>query len=366
MRKPITVIGLIVGAAFVAWAGGIARAEIAPYPAAPLCPTHDDRAYHGLWDAARGCHYNHTHGDNPHELDGLFGTEIYSWFGGEISYPWQTFSASGTENQLKHEGYYWIVRSNIPCPANATEGCVTDFRLLMHMHADGHDTGVRYHSYFVQKRVCPNPNNSTQNGCGIATSGGWQDTGDLLVNGNLTIDVPGNGNCHKQHRSTDGMAVWYPCQRWGLEGPDGLFRESVAIHNEWDRTSTDPAQVAVYTDTVCYPNPRCTSNGTFLRPHLIQLDIPANPIEDLFDPDNNNIVESFNGFTTPYGVVDPACTEVSAVCVPLQLTNIRTNLTYAYRDTDPGRSYDVWFCGGVQCTMTSPGRVTSNWAQPHH
>ena len=62
-------------------------AQIEPYPDAPACASHDDRAYHSLWDAERGCHYDHQHGDDPHELDYKLGTDIYGLMGGEISYP---------------------------------------------------------------------------------------------------------------------------------------------------------------------------------------------------------------------------------------------------------------------------------------
>lgn len=362
MKKPFTVVSIVIALALVG-ASVATGLPIAPYPTAPLCASHDARAYHGLWNADLGCHYNHTHGDNPHELDALFGDDLYTEFGGEISYPWQTYSAAGFENDLKHQGYYWVVRSNIPCPvATTSAGCVTDFRALVHFHADGHDTPVRYHSFYLEARVCPSPAQA-QIGCGYAKMGGWQDTGDLLVDGVTVIDSPNNGNCHKQHSATSGMAVWYPCFRYGQEGGQGLGRASLAIHNEWDYTS--PAAPSVYTDTICYGNPRCVNNGSFVRPHLISVDIP-DEAEALAEGVENNIVESFVGFTTPYGVIDPTCTEVNAVCAPLVLTNLATKYSYSYTDVDPGRSYDVWFCNGVQCTATSPGRRTANWIVPLH
>jgi len=69
--------------------------DVEPYADAPACPSHDDRAFHALWDAERGCHYDHEHGDNPHDVDHIFGTEFYDWAGGEISYPWQTPDENG-------------------------------------------------------------------------------------------------------------------------------------------------------------------------------------------------------------------------------------------------------------------------------
>src|SRR3990167_1425085 len=79
---------------------------VLPYAGAPLCPIHNDREWHALWDYDQGCHYNHEHKDNPHDLDDVFGTQIYEIAGGSISYPWQT----PNENLNKHNSYGWIVR----------------------------------------------------------------------------------------------------------------------------------------------------------------------------------------------------------------------------------------------------------------
>lgn len=67
-------------------------APLEPYAGAPECPpeAHDDRLWHGLWNAELGCHYTHEHHENPHRMDYLFGTAVYGWMQGEISHPWQT------------------------------------------------------------------------------------------------------------------------------------------------------------------------------------------------------------------------------------------------------------------------------------
>lgn len=361
MKKPFTAVSIAI-ALMLVFASVATGLPIDPYPSAPLCVVHDLLAYHGLWDFEAGCHYNHTHGDDPHQLDALLGTSIYAEMGGSISYPWQTYTAAGTENDLKHQGYYWVVRQNLSCNIPVGGSCITDFRAVSHFHADGHDTPVRFHSMFMQARVCWRTASATN--CGLAQMGGWQDTGDLLVNGVTIIDNPNNNGCHKQHRSTDGNAVWYPCLKYGEAGGEGFGRVSFAIHDEWDVTS--PTAPGVYTDTICYGNRNCTNNGSYVRPHLIKVDVPGGAVEDLLDPDNNNVIESFSGFTTPYGVIDPACVAVSAVCVPLKFENVAVNYSYIYRDIDLGRDYDIYFCGGVWCTATSPGRQTSAWIEPLH
>ena len=93
--------------------------NIQPFAGAPACEeigvAHDDRAWHGIWNYDHGCHWDHEHKQNPHELDAIFGTEYYALAGGELSYPWQTYAGSGenfeayvpgtaTENSGKHQG----------------------------------------------------------------------------------------------------------------------------------------------------------------------------------------------------------------------------------------------------------------------
>lgn len=101
---------------------------VEPYASAPTCPTHDDRAYHGIWNGERGCHYNHSHGDDPHSVDDIFGTAFYDWAGGEISYPWET----PRENELKHAAYNWFVRVEDDCFSEYEDGCVRAFRAQAH------------------------------------------------------------------------------------------------------------------------------------------------------------------------------------------------------------------------------------------
>ena len=75
---------------------------IAPYASAPLLPTHDPTAWHGLWDATHGCHYDHEHGDNPSLADAYFGKAGALWGGQTISYP---FATSVMEDTMKHARY---------------------------------------------------------------------------------------------------------------------------------------------------------------------------------------------------------------------------------------------------------------------
>jgi hypothetical protein len=82
--------------------------NIQPYAGAPECPTHDNTQWHALWDSVRGCHYNHTHGDDPSLADKYFGPAGTLWGGQTISYP---FAASAHENHMKHGGYKYSVKT---------------------------------------------------------------------------------------------------------------------------------------------------------------------------------------------------------------------------------------------------------------
>jgi len=103
--------------------------DVEPYADAPLCPSHDDRAFHTLWDAERGCHYDHEHGDNPHDVDHIFGTEFYDWAGGEISYPWQTPDENGVLFALRRWLCEGLPRAGTRRWRNRGRGRAVSFRV---------------------------------------------------------------------------------------------------------------------------------------------------------------------------------------------------------------------------------------------
>jgi hypothetical protein len=327
-------------------APAVAAAQVQPYPTAPTCPTHNNRAWHGLWDAQRGCHYNHHHGDNPHEVDGVFGTTLFGIMGGEVSHPWQTFNADGYENDLKHAGYFWHVRRNLPCES---DGCITDFRILVHQHPTGRDAPVRFHSGVLEAAVLDRQTGLTGS---IRVPGLWIDFGDLLVDGNLTLDVAGNGNRHKQHHSSGTpQIIWYGASQADNAGRQGFVRISTSVHDVWDHTTA--ANPGLTTDYACYGDPRCRANATQLRPHLITVSIPG-VLRGLVDPDRNGLAD-WTGWTNRYGVPTTGCSRASLDCVPVTISRVRTNVSYVCDRTCASsyRDYDVYF-----------NRQTSGWSQP--
>lgn len=340
---------------FTLLASTSAFAQTAPFAGAPLCPTHNNRAWHGLWDASRGCHYNHQHGDNPHDVDDLFGTSLFGLMGGEISHPWQTFNAEGFENNLKHAGYFWHVRRNLP-PQDGQTSWISAFRILVHQHPTGRDAPVRFHSGVFEAITT---DTSGERGY-IQIPGMWIDFGHLLVNGQTVLDVgqdaePGR---HKQHvDSGTPQIIWYGASR-ATADPDrrgrvdrGFVSVSTSVHDAWDFTTA--ANPGGSDDFVCFPNPRCRANATMLRPHLIMVHL-RRPVQDMVDADGDGIA-NWRGYTDRYGVPVQGCTRASLDCVPVTITNIRTGVDYVC-DRECAASYrdhDIYF-----------GGQTSGWSQP--
>lgn len=340
-----------------------------PYVGAPECMVHDPNAWHGVWNAEMGCHYDHTHGDNPHTLDGVFGTMAYEWMGGDVSYPWQTFSAAGLENNLKHSGYIWVVRTQEEigtCFSRYGDGCFMAFRSLVHFLGSDADAKVRFHSVWTEALICNEANPSE---CGVVRHGGWQDTGDLYVDDVLFIDVPNppyrSTNAVKLH-FTNQFATWYPVTAYG--------RTSIEIGDMWGLVDTTTTDINV--TFFCAGTPGCDRNASMFQPHVIGFAIGGAQLDsnevtrrqsDLFDTDGDGLA-NFVGFSDRYGrvLVDAAgvpvtTCEIGLDCVPFQIENVRIGLQYQFRGEALGnpvlrpdgrawpaggyREYDVYFDG---------------------
>ena len=322
-----------------------------PYPDAPLCPDHDPRAYHGLWDSARGCHYDHHHGDAPHAVDDIFGTDYYTWAGGSISYPWQTFNAQTgcLENDCKHSGYIWLVRRDQPCESRYTNGCVVAFRALVHAMSSVHDTSVRYHSAWLEALVC---REDAPNVCGVIRSGGWQDTGDLLIDRRRIIDYPNNFNRIKLHSFNNGtshVGTWYAGSPGGEERRGGMWSVAVELGDMWG--PIDPADQMQVQFFCPDPTIDCRWNGSTYQPHNVAVGFPPR-FRALVDPDGNRIAD-YHGHADRWGNPVSGCSSVGLDCVPLVLEGVP--LGYEYQGRFEYREYDVLF-----------DRHTSGWIQPPH
>lgn len=340
-------VGFVVACAVMSWLSAAVSAQIAPTPGAPACDpaTHPVNGYHSLWDAARGCHWDHHHGDNPHLVDDLLGTGLFGILGGEgPGHPWQTFSTAGMENDLKHGGYFWFVRRNMGCDATP---CIVAFRIQAHMQPRK-DSPVRNHSFVYEALG--------SDGAYVLTVG-WMDTGGLRVDNAPIIPAPDAGNREKQHSFTSPTQVWYASSIADhLPGPNGnipqgVVRISTTMLNAWTRTN--PANPSQDDNYFCYPNPRCRVNATAMRPHLITASIPPE-LRDVLDPTGSGVV-NYNGYADRYGVpVVSGCSSYSLDCAPLIIQNMRVDRSYDACELGCGTSnHDIFFNG-----------QTSNWAKP--
>jgi hypothetical protein len=329
----------------------------APYESAPACTTHNKRAFHTLWNPIDGCHYDHQHGDNPHDVDDLFGTSLFTLMGGEVSHPWQTFSDAGYENDLKHAGYFWHVRRDLQA-APGQDGYIKAFRVLVHQHPTGRDAAVRFHSTVFEASVVEVATGAEGY---IQIPGMWIDFGHLKVDGKIVLDVgkeaePGR---HKQHSSFGTpQLIWYGASE-ATHTPDffgriprGFISVSTSVHDAWDFTS--PYNPSSTEDYVCYGNPQCRQNATFLRPHFMVVHIPRELVP-LLDPDGDGIAD-WSGYTDRYGVPVQNCLAASLDCVPVTMRGISTRVDNYMCDKqceNQYRDYDIYFNGR-----------TAGWSQP--
>jgi hypothetical protein len=159
-----------------------------PASSVPLCDKHDPTAWHALYNSGENCHYDHEHKQDPGEANDIFGPVAGLYGGQEISYPWQTFSAAGTENQLKHGGYGWLVSRGLDCYSAYSDGCLTDFRVQYHAIMAAPGAVTRFHSFWLEARGC---RESNPDQCGIIRTGGWADYGRLEIDGKH-IPLPGD------------------------------------------------------------------------------------------------------------------------------------------------------------------------------
>ncbi len=304
----------------------------------PLCPTHNQMEWHALIDPVRNCHYNHEHKDNPGlfyagmsaeeratatKVNQLFGAPG-AWFGGtSISYPWQTFMGAGedyppasskTENMMKHEGYGWIVRVDIPKPAYSKQW-IKDYRVQYHAIFGAAGAVTRFHSFSLEANIC-----KTLTDCRIVQTGGWLDFGNLIVNRKPIWLPDQEGDTHRRRihasinvyeedwvENINPSAFWYGTLtrmdrveegwQWEGEAPFKLLQVVLESQDVWGPISlSDPAQLQFY----C-PDFACKQNGSTVKMHRLQIATEAG---------------GFSGFTDRYGVVNPDCKNVGLDCIP--------------------------------------------------
>lgn len=326
---------------------------ISPYVGAPECGSHTSTVYHGLWNAQLGCHYSHEHKmEYPVWATELFGDYTQYTTGQEISYPWQTVSAHGLENDVKHEGYSRHAQDlrNYPCSPNLNNAYgVNAYFVETHNLAVAMEYTGRVHSFFGMAQLCsPTDPNYT----GRIIAGGWQDFGQLVSSYQgvvvpkpntplpaypspkppyFTLDCLGEAEYCKQR--VQGHTTWDSHDssggNSGIEGhPFGVgFRQTdVYIYLMQDQTDEpEPAFTLFCQDeNGNYLALGCWNNGSTYSAYKIIISIPRE-WDGLvgFDEDNaRNGFVTHHGFGDVHGTPNPECIEYGPMCTPLILENV--------------------------------------------
>lgn len=298
----------------------------------PICTDHDPTKWHPLVrrnpDSSIACTYGHEHHTNPNSANDIFGPPS-AWYGGtqEISYPWQTASALGQENQVKHQGYKWHVLRDMECkPAGGpSDGCIRAVRIQTHTLGTAADAVVRFHSYSFEALV------EFGGRQGIVRHGGWLDFG------HLTLGVDGGGGHLCPPLSGDPT---YPC----ASGPTRNHSSTNVppphvAHNAYlsawysEHKTTQLSTTFEEWGPIDYANP---SNQRFFGEPGRNANNSRGGIGNMFVGLLGNFwdwfrqtqggVITFTGHTDRYGApIHPSndtCTAPGVDCVPLALSNV--------------------------------------------
>lgn len=297
----------------------------------PICD-HDATKWHGLVernaDQSIACTYGHTHMDDPRVLDAKFGPLLQ-----EISYPWQTSSSLGLENEAKHRVYDWGVIQDQPCvPASGAQFGLSNARLETHMDGNAGAT-VRFHSFYAQAETCDPADPSYH---GTFSIGGHMDTGFLQLqtafNVYTRVPLPGDpptfSDAARRVHGTPAFpltnTVWYS---------NAAFLQLGVVKEVWGQVDPNEPGKLLFDGGA--------RNGSFQEPiHLMAFQIDRRL--DELDGTRDNVA-NFEGFADRFGRVVPTCAPLGPDCVPMKLHNLKVGV-YQWR-TDaarlPQREYDI-------------------------
>lgn len=391
--------------ATVAVPTGTQAAIVPPYQSAPECFEHSNDTFHTLWDASKGCHYDHEHGSNPFEdeVSNVFpGFDLFALLGNvQIGH---TNPSSPMENTHKHGGFKWDVALNIPLEIfEGAQWPVKDAVIEYHAFGDSSiELEARIHSTVALVTAC-NPANPTD--CGSIYTVQHQDYGQRVsqYQGDVLpypdTPLPAYGAGFGPYWTIDRYGTCIGCRpslqfvldrrlnanqivtskRTGNGArPDGstlftlLFRVRDSYQLlEWSSVQGGhPFSFGWVCGGTNYNPANCRYTNTTTRVHEVAGVVPA-AWDNLagFDTDPRVGRITAEGFTSRFGVLNLSCTAASAECFPVKLVNMFVG---KYGGALPGAkvsnpnavsnpSRNIWFCNGVQCAETAPGAVPSGW-----
>ena len=388
---------------------------IAPYPDAPLCPdsgeAHDNSLFHTLWDSARGCHYDHEHGQNPFtpEVEATFpGFDLRSLLGGVgIGH---TNPSSPMENTHKHGGFKWDVTLSHSVGCVGGEGYPTGVDAMVIQYHSFGDYSIEFesrtHSAVGLLRQCQ-AGKSTDYGYVFVNQ--LQDYGQRVAPYQGSVlpypdaPVPAYESSRAPYFSVGCFGSTTPCNKFPtlesflsreksatstwISAPDKLtgsgshlfallfrVRDTYQILDDSDQTypftfvwlcSKDGG--ASYS-----PMPGCPYNNTTTRVHEVMGEIPVE-WDNLagFDTDPRDGRITAEGYVSRFGDLNQSCSAPSTDCHPIKLMQAFTGPYLSQFSLVPGEKAnfsaqnlperDIYFCNGAVCEEDDPGAISSGW-----
>lgn len=261
----------------------------------PPCPDHDEYKHHFIYDPVRHCHYDHEHKDDPNrdyyddpsrnrrtggvntgrgDALSVFG-RTWEWLPAAYkdqlpsdqtnSYPWQTWGGvdignppvdGKMENQVKHNGYYWFVRTpddfgtNNFCDTGAfyIDTCITHMRVAVHAVSGMPGALTHTHSLWIEARICSANSNGglDENECGIYRGGGHIQYGRFGTN-IAGINNTGGNQVFPPYFYTDGASVGGGVRLHGAMHPNDI--RAAAKDFTWYPSNDRPSIIGIRGDS---------------------------------------------------------------------------------------------------------------------
>lgn len=390
--------------------------NIAPYPDASLCTDHNDTKWHSLWDSTRGCHYDHTHRDNPFTSQVV---EMFSVFdmldllgGNEVCH---TNPSSPTEchsGHGKHGGLKWNVQLRHPQTCLGFEGAPTGVNgSVIQLHGFGDyeiEAEARFHSSVAFLRQCESTNPTDY---GYIFVNALQDygqriapyQGDILPYPNNPVPAynPGGGpyltqicidliapydaHCRagfENAQANRGSSVWSSKPTaGGVNETQSLFQmlwrvEDIykgVIMNNWPNASypLEFLWLCSNDNGQTLEQVGCEYNNSTGQVHEIKGTIPVG-WDNLsgWDTDSRVGRVTAQGYVDGQGDINTACSEAGADCYPISLVRAFTGPYGSVLVFTDGKGqnvvpinpeYDMYFCNGVVCSSNFSNAIPSGW-----
>jgi len=393
---------------------------IQPYVDAPLCAdsgeSHDNSLFHTVWDSARGCHYDHEHGQSPFtsEVASAFpGFDLYTLLGNvQVG---NTNPSSPMENTHKHGGMKWNVLLSHPLGCAGRGGVPTGINASSIQYHNFGDYSIefeaRIHSAVALMRQC-RADNPTDYGYVYGVQ--HVDYGQRVAPYQGSIlpypdtPIPAYDPAREPYLTVDCFGELPPCDKypsrqyildsnasadttWTSESRGNLVGSGSPLFGLLFR-ARDNYQVLDWNDQT-YPFTfawlcsadggltysavaGCRYNNSTTKVHEIGGEIPAS-WDNLagFDTDARVGRVTAEGFVTRFGDLNLACTAPGPDCHPLKLVQAFVGRYGSFLLSDKENQFtpselperDIYFCGaeGV-CAEGDPGAVPSGWIGPNN